>query len=52
MEEIEFLDHQYVIIRDKIYKKTEEEDDEANLVTDLLIFKVSDGSLLYDSTKD
>lgn len=50
-EEIDFLKNQYVLVKDKIYKNTEE-DESASQATDVYIFNVSTGQIIYDSTKD
>lgn len=51
-EELEFLQHQFILVKDKIYKNSNETEKGKTAITDVYIFNVSSGQLLYDSTKD
>lgn len=49
-EEIDFLKHQYVLVHDKIYQSPDDAEHEPSAFTDVYIYNVSSGELIYDST--
>lgn len=51
-EELNFLDNQFLLITDKPYMASDDKSPANDVKTDVYIYKVSTGELIYDSTKD